>query len=68
MTLKGDTKSKGKLTGGLKNDIRNLVNFHASRRKFKNLYFDGLLLSKGYILDEKLQKIFVSWHWRKANS
>ena len=32
MTLKGDAKVKGKLTQGLKNDIRNLVNFHASSR------------------------------------
>ena len=30
MELKGDAKFKGKLTRGLKNDIRNLVNFHAS--------------------------------------
>ena len=31
MTLKDDAKFKGKLTRGLKNDIKNLVNFHASR-------------------------------------
>ena len=49
MTLKGDTKFKGKLTRGLKNDIRNLVNFHASSRKSENLHFDQLLLSKAYI-------------------
>ena len=30
MTLKVDAKLKGKLTRGLKNDLRNLVNFHAS--------------------------------------
>ena len=30
MTLKGDTKFKGKLTCGLKNDTRNLVNFDTS--------------------------------------
>ena len=48
MTLKGDAKFKGKLTRGLKNDIRNLVNFHASSRKSDNLYFDGLLLFKEY--------------------
>ena len=41
MTLKSDAKFKGKLTRGLKNDIRNLVNFH-----FENLHFDGLLSSK----------------------
>ena len=46
MTLKGDAKFKGKLTHGLKNDIRNLVNFHASSGKSENLHFDGLLLSK----------------------
>ena len=46
MTLKGDAKFKGKLTRGLKNDIRNLVNFHASSRKSENLHFDGLVLSK----------------------
>ena len=32
MTLKGDAKFKGKLTRGLKNDISNMVNFHASSR------------------------------------
>ena len=30
MTLKGVAKFKGKLTRGLKNEIKNLVNFHAS--------------------------------------
>ena len=61
MTLKGDTKFKGKLTCGLKKDIRNLVSFYANNRKSGNLHFDGLLLSKAYKnLDEKLQKCFVS--------
>ena len=32
MTLKDNAKLEGKLTRGLKNDIRNLVNFHASSR------------------------------------
>ena len=41
MTLKGDTIFKEKLTGGLKNDIRNLVNFHASSCKSGNLHYDG---------------------------
>ena len=60
MTLKEDAKFKGKMTRGLKNDIRNLVNFHASSRKSQNLYFDGLFLSKAYKdLDEKLQKSYV---------
>ena len=46
MTLKGDAKFKGKLIPGLKNYIRNLVNFHASSRKSRKLQFDGLFLSK----------------------
>ena len=57
MTLKGVAKFKRKLTHGLKNDIRHLVNFHASSRKFGHLHFDGLLLSKAYKdLDEKVFK------------
>ena len=48
MTLKDDAKFKGKLTCDLKNDIMNLVNFHASSQKSKSLQFDGLLLSKAY--------------------
>ena len=37
MTLKGDAKFKRKLTCGLKNDIRNLVNFHGGNQKCKFL-------------------------------
>ena len=54
MTLKSDAQFKGKLTRGLKNDVKNLVNFHASSRKSENLHFDGIVLSKAYkVLDEK---------------
>ena len=61
MTLKSDAEFKGKLTHNLKNDIRYLVNFHVSKRKSRNLCFDGFLLSKAYKdLDEKVQKSFVS--------
>ena len=49
MTLKGDGTFKGKVTRGLKNDIRNLVDFHASIQKPQNLHFHGLLLSKTYL-------------------
>ena len=64
MTLKGDAKFKGKLTCGLKNNIRNFVNFHARRRKSENLHFDWILLSKANKgLDEKIQSSYVSWHW-----
>ena len=55
MTLKGDARLKGKLTCGLKNNIRNLVNFRATSRKSKNLHFDRILLLKAYKdLDEKI--------------
>ena len=65
MTLKGVAKFKWKLTCGLKNDIRSLVNFHASSWKFQNLHFDWIHLSEAYkYLDEKVQKSYVSWHWR----
>ena len=72
MTMKGDAKFKGKLTCGLKNNFRNLLNFHASSLKSQNLHFDGLLLSKAYKdldekvskaykdLDEKVQKSYIS--------
>ena len=63
MTLKGDIKFKGKQTCGLKNDIRNFINFHASSRNSENLHFDWLLFSKAYkVLNEKVQKSNVSWH------
>ena len=61
MTLKGKAKFKGKPTCCLKNDIRNLVNFHASREKSENLHFDWIPLPKAYRdLDDKIQKSYVS--------
>ena len=61
MALKGDAKFKGKLTCGLKSNLRNLLNFHASSRKSGNLHFDGFLLSKAFKdLDGKVQKSYVS--------
>ena len=58
MTMEGVAKFKIKLTCGLKNDIRNLVNFHASSRKYENLHFDRILLSKAYKdSDEKVQRV-----------
>ena len=58
MTLKGDAKLRGKLTRGLKNDIRNLVNSHASSRKSENLY--GLRLSKAYKFQTKKYRRVMS--------
>ena len=61
MTLKDDAIFQENLTDGLKNDMRNLVNFHASSRKSENLHFDVLVLSQAYkVLDEKVQKSYVS--------
>ena len=48
MTLKGDAISKEKLTGGLKNDIRNLFGFNESSQNSENLHSDGLLLAIAY--------------------
>ena len=61
MTQTEDAIFKEKLTGSLKNDIRNLVNFHVSSHKSKNVHFDGFVLSKTYkVSHEKEQKIYVS--------
>ena len=61
MTLQGYAIFKERLTGGLKNDIINFVNFHASSRKSENVHFDGLVLSKAYkVLNENVQKSYVS--------
>ena len=73
MKLKGDSIFKEKLTDGLKNDKMNLINFHASSRKYGHFHFDGFILPKAYkVLDEKVQKSYVSWQWRviqrKSNS
>ena len=69
MPVKSGAKSKGRLTRGLKNDIKNLVNFHASSWKSQNLLFDGLFLLKAYkVLDEKVLKSYLSWHWRVMQS
>ena len=48
MTLKGDAISKEQLTGGLKNDIRNMFSFNESSRNSENLDSDGLLLAIAY--------------------
>ena len=56
MILKGDAISKEILSGGLRIEIGNLVNFHAS----------------SWTIDEKVQKSYASGRWRviqrKANS
>ena len=57
------------MTGGLKNDLRNLIHVYARSRKSESLHFDGLFLCKAHeVLDEKVQKSYVSWHWRVMES
>ena len=46
--MNGDAVFREKLTGGLKNDIRNLGNFHEISQKSENLNFNMLLLSIVY--------------------
>ena len=46
MTLNGDTKFKGKLTCGLKNDIKNLVHFHVSSERSEKLHLMGSFCPK----------------------
>ena len=58
MTQKGDAKSKEKLTHGLKNDIRYLVNFHASNLKSGNLL--GSLCSKHINIQMKTKRSVMS--------
>ena len=58
MTVKGYARV---MTCGLRNDIWNLVNFHATSQKPENLLFGGLLLSiASKVLEGKVQKIYVS--------
>ena len=58
MTLKGVAKFKRKLTCALKNDKRNLVNFHVSSWKSENVNSDWIRLSKAYKgLDEKYRRV-----------
>ena len=55
MTLKFDAKFKGKLFRDRKNDIRNLISFHARIRESENFHLGWLVLSKTHkVLDEKV--------------
>ena len=59
-------KFEEKLTVGSKNDMRHLVNFNVSSGKSEDLYFDVLLFSiANKVPAKKVQKNFLSWHWKK---
>ena len=65
-----NAKFKGKLTCGLKNDIRNLVNFRTSRQKFSKFAQSLIKLIKSQIKFQlkKVQKNYFSWHWKKIQT
>ena len=44
ITLKGDAIFKEKLSGGLKNDLRSLISFHASSRKSEIKFLNQIIL------------------------
>ena len=46
MTLKSNAKFEVQMNCVLKNDMRNLADFHQSSQKCQNWDFDGILLSK----------------------
>ena len=53
------------MTSGLKNDMRNLANFHQRAWKCQNWDLDGILLSKlENVRASNLQKCYMSWQWR----
>ena len=58
----GGAKFLKKLTGGLKNDIRNFVNFNGSSRKFALWWAPFSVAYK--VLAKKMQKRYLSWYWR----
>ena len=61
MALNRDAKFEEKLTLVSKNNIKNLVNFHASSGKSENLHFDVLILSLAYkVSAKKVQKNYPS--------
>ena len=58
MTLKAYAIFREKLTGGFKNDMRNLANFRARCYKPENMHFHELYFSKGYkVLDESTEEL-----------
>ena len=65
MNLKSDTNSVVESTRRLKIGIRNLTKFDPSTQKSQKFSFNGLLLSKVYIVwAKKVQSNNLSWNWR----
>ena len=60
MTLKGDAKFKGKLTRGLKNDLRNLVNFMQAVKSLNICTLMGSLCPKHIKFEMKKHRRVMS--------
>ena len=56
MTLESDAKFEEKLTCGLENNMKNLLNFHQSTWKFQNCDFYEVLLSKVEMYELKIYR------------
>ena len=54
--LESDAKFEGKMTGGLKNDMKNLVNFHQSTQKSQIWVFYWVFLSKQKMYELKIYR------------
>ena len=63
MTMKNDAKFEDYLTCRFKIDMGNLLNFDQSTWKSENWDFDGILLSKVYIVWAK--KVQMGSFWAK---
>ena len=65
MKLKRDKKFGEESICFFKFDIRNLTSFDRALESPENFHFNGLLLSKVYIVwAKKVQRSYLSWHWK----
>ena len=53
ITMKNDTKCEEELTCQFKTDMRSFTNSTRALKNLKNLHFNGLLLTKVYIVSAK---------------
>ena len=60
------SKFEEKLTLSSKNGMGNFVNLNVTCGKSESLHFDLLLFSIAYkVSSKKVQKNYLSWHWKK---
>ena len=69
MTLKSNAKFEKKIDSWFQKWHEEFGRFYAISGKSENLHFDVLLLSVAYkILAKKVQKNYLSWHWKKIQA